>query len=172
MWVDWKKIVSSSSSSLSSSSLSSLSSSSSSSFILKTSISSSLADMKFLQISLNTAQSGFKPSTFMSLKTHSPQVALPMPLHSCLESEFAIQHWCRKGGWKVFSVYVFLTGYKSCTLVAHDWGGVVSWYFASLHPEKVDRLVICNAPHALAMRKHLYSVFSQFMKSWWVFLYT
>ena len=33
------------------------------------------------------------------------------------------------------------------TLVAHDWGGVVAWVFAALHPEMLDKLVIVNAPH-------------------------
>lgn len=33
------------------------------------------------------------------------------------------------------------------TLVAHDWGGVVAWVFAAMHPEMLDRLVIVNAPH-------------------------
>jgi pimeloyl-ACP methyl ester carboxylesterase len=33
------------------------------------------------------------------------------------------------------------------TLVGHDWGGVVAWYVAARHPERVARLVIVNAPH-------------------------
>jgi pimeloyl-ACP methyl ester carboxylesterase len=33
------------------------------------------------------------------------------------------------------------------TLVGHDWGGVVAWYVAAYHPERVARLVIVNAPH-------------------------
>lgn len=32
-------------------------------------------------------------------------------------------------------------------LVAHDWGGVVAWAFASRYPDYLDRLVIVNAPH-------------------------
>lgn len=32
-------------------------------------------------------------------------------------------------------------------LVGHDWGGVVAWYVAAWHPERVGRLVILNAPH-------------------------
>jgi epoxide hydrolase 4 len=39
------------------------------------------------------------------------------------------------------------TGGRTFTLVAHDWGGVVAWVFAALHPEMLDRLVIVNAPH-------------------------
>jgi pimeloyl-ACP methyl ester carboxylesterase len=39
------------------------------------------------------------------------------------------------------------TGGSTFTLVAHDWGGVVAWVFAALHPEMLDKLVIVNAPH-------------------------
>jgi pimeloyl-ACP methyl ester carboxylesterase len=39
------------------------------------------------------------------------------------------------------------TGTTTFTLVAHDWGGVVAWVFAALHPDMLDRLVIVNAPH-------------------------
>ena len=39
------------------------------------------------------------------------------------------------------------TGGSKFTLVAHDWGGVVAWVYAALHPEMLDRLVILNAPH-------------------------
>ena len=33
------------------------------------------------------------------------------------------------------------------TLVGHDWGGVVAWAVVSLHPARVARAVLCNAPH-------------------------
>jgi pimeloyl-ACP methyl ester carboxylesterase len=41
------------------------------------------------------------------------------------------------------------------TLVAHDWGGVVAWVFAALHPEMLDKLVIVNAPHPTVFAKLL-----------------
>ncbi|NNM76545.1 alpha/beta hydrolase [Sphingomonas sp. ID1715] len=32
-------------------------------------------------------------------------------------------------------------------LVGHDWGGLVAWAVAARHPERLDRLVILDAPH-------------------------
>ncbi|HEX2189336.1 MAG TPA: alpha/beta hydrolase [Longimicrobiaceae bacterium] len=40
-------------------------------------------------------------------------------------------------------------------LVGHDWGGVVAWYFAMLHPELLDRLVVLNAPHPAAFAREI-----------------
>jgi epoxide hydrolase 4 len=36
------------------------------------------------------------------------------------------------------------------TLVGHDWGGLVAWATAALHPDRIDRLVIMDAPHPAA----------------------
>jgi epoxide hydrolase 4 len=41
------------------------------------------------------------------------------------------------------------------TLVAHDWGGAVAWAFAIMKPERLDRLVIVNAPHPAIFQRLL-----------------
>lgn len=38
-------------------------------------------------------------------------------------------------------------GYETFTLVGHDWGGLMAWTFATLHPEKLKKLIIINSPH-------------------------
>ena len=44
---------------------------------------------------------------------------------------------------------------KRFTLVGHDWGGAVAWLAALRHPERVQRLVIINAPHPLVFQRTL-----------------
>lgn len=38
----------------------------------------------------------------------------------------------------------------SVTLIGHDWGAVVAWYFAMRRPNDLERLVIMNVPHPAA----------------------
>ena len=44
---------------------------------------------------------------------------------------------------------------KTFTLVGHDWGGAVAWNAALIHPLRVKRLVIANAPHPYLFQKTL-----------------
>ncbi|HEY1075628.1 MAG TPA: alpha/beta hydrolase [Fontimonas sp.] len=46
-------------------------------------------------------------------------------------------------------------GFERCVLVAHDWGGAVAWNFAAAHRQRVDRLVILNAPHPVLFAREL-----------------
>ena len=46
-------------------------------------------------------------------------------------------------------------GRERCVLVGNDWGGYIAWVFASAYPDRVERLVILNAPHPAI---HLHNV--------------
>ena len=55
-------------------------------------------------------------------------------------------------------------------LVAHDWGGALGWSYAALFSDKVERLVVMNAPHPNAygdLPQHL----SQLQASWYMFFF-
>ena len=43
-------------------------------------------------------------------------------------------------------------GARDAVLVGHDWGGVLAWTVATLHPGIVRRLVVVDMPHPLALR--------------------
>lgn len=51
-------------------------------------------------------------------------------------------------------------------VVGHDWGGVVAWHLAVRHPEVIDRLVVCNAPHPARFRELLRTP-AQAARSWY-----
>ena len=46
-------------------------------------------------------------------------------------------------------------GHERFALVGHDWGGVVAWAFAIAHPERLEKLVIVNAPHPAIFEREL-----------------
>ncbi len=46
-------------------------------------------------------------------------------------------------------------GAKHFTLAGHDWGGAVAWTAALMHPMRVERLIIVNAPHPYIFQKTL-----------------
>ncbi len=40
-------------------------------------------------------------------------------------------------------------------VVAHDWGGAVSWGLAAQHPESMKKFAVINSPHAITFAKSL-----------------
>jgi pimeloyl-ACP methyl ester carboxylesterase len=44
---------------------------------------------------------------------------------------------------------------RAAAVVGHDWGGVIAYSFAARYPARVERLVILNAPHPVAMGRGL-----------------
>lgn len=48
-----------------------------------------------------------------------------------------------------------------CTLVGHDWGGVISWYLAMSRPDLVRKVAILNIPHPVPFLRELRRGWSQ-----------
>jgi pimeloyl-ACP methyl ester carboxylesterase len=61
-------------------------------------------------------------------------------------------------------------GAERAHVVGHDWGGGVAWAFAMLHPHRLERLVIINAPHPVTFVRHLARL-GQLRKSWYMFFF-
>jgi pimeloyl-ACP methyl ester carboxylesterase len=57
---------------------------------------------------------------------------------------------------------------QKARVVAHDWGGMVGWWLALRHPERLEKLVILNAPHPHVYMKTIRSSFRQIIKSWYI----
>jgi pimeloyl-ACP methyl ester carboxylesterase len=59
------------------------------------------------------------------------------------------------------------SGAKSVLLIAHDWGGLLAWFFAARRIRALDGLIVLNAPHpacaAIAYRK-----WKQMRKGWYI----
>ncbi len=65
---------------------------------------------------------------------------------------------------------VCATGVPRAHVCGHDWGGIVAWTFAGHHPEQVDRLVICNAPHLRLYAERVRRP-PQLIMSWYVLFF-
>lgn len=46
-------------------------------------------------------------------------------------------------------------GKEKAIIAGHDWGGAVAWGVAMMHPEKVEKLVVCDLPHPRGFRREL-----------------
>jgi pimeloyl-ACP methyl ester carboxylesterase len=61
-------------------------------------------------------------------------------------------------------------GHEKAHVVGHDWGGAVAWRLGSVHADRVDRLVVLNAPHPATLQRELQRG-KQFLRSYYVFLF-
>jgi pimeloyl-ACP methyl ester carboxylesterase len=61
-------------------------------------------------------------------------------------------------------------GAQQTILVAHDWGGIIAWYFAMRRLRPLERLVIMNLPHPAVMERAL-RTWRQRLRSWYVLLF-
>jgi pimeloyl-ACP methyl ester carboxylesterase len=58
----------------------------------------------------------------------------------------------------------------SAAVAGHDWGGGLAWLVAMRYPERVQRLVVLNAPHPVRFLEGLRSP-RQLRRSWYVFAF-
>jgi pimeloyl-ACP methyl ester carboxylesterase len=61
-------------------------------------------------------------------------------------------------------------GEERAVVVGHDWGGIVAWAVAMLHPERVGRLAILNVPHPERLSRGLRTP-RQLLKSSYAFFF-
>ena len=61
-------------------------------------------------------------------------------------------------------------GAREVMLVAHDWGGLIAWFFAMRQLRPLDRLVVMNLPHPGAARA-TFRGFRQLRSSWYAFFF-
>ena len=59
-------------------------------------------------------------------------------------------------------------GQQKAVIVGHDWGAAVAWWTAVSHPERVERLVVMNVPHPVAMKKFARRDLGQMRRSWYI----
>lgn len=62
-------------------------------------------------------------------------------------------------------------GREKAHVVGHDWGGGVAWMLAVRNPERLQRLVVLNAPHPTVMVQTLGRSLEQLRRSWYMFLF-
>ena len=64
-----------------------------------------------------------------------------------------------------------ISGRERFTLVAHDWGAVVSWRFVTKYMDMLDNYVMIGAPSSPVWNKLIVSSWKQFKMSWYMFFF-
>jgi pimeloyl-ACP methyl ester carboxylesterase len=53
------------------------------------------------------------------------------------------------------------------TLIGHDWGGIIAWYYAMRRPEKLEALIVLNGPHPACFEREIRH-WRQLRRSWYM----
>jgi pimeloyl-ACP methyl ester carboxylesterase len=61
---------------------------------------------------------------------------------------------------------------KRFAVVGHDWGGIVAWWLAQRHPERVERLAILNVGHPAVWMNAIRTNPAQRRLSYYVFIFS
>jgi pimeloyl-ACP methyl ester carboxylesterase len=62
-------------------------------------------------------------------------------------------------------------GIKQAAVIGHDWGGLLGWWLAMHHAQRVERLAILNAPHPHVFREHFSRRPTQQLRSGYLLLF-
>lgn len=60
---------------------------------------------------------------------------------------------------------------EQVALVGHDWGGLLAWWLASYHPQRLRRMVVLNAPHPQVFRQFALRHPAQVLRSSYLLLF-
>jgi pimeloyl-ACP methyl ester carboxylesterase len=60
------------------------------------------------------------------------------------------------------------SGARTVTLIGHDWGAAVAWFFALRRIRPLERLVIMNVPHPAVFSRALRDSWRQRARSWYM----
>lgn len=62
-------------------------------------------------------------------------------------------------------------GKERFVLAGHDWGGAIAWMAALQHPDRIERLIIVNAPHPFVFQRSLFDDMEQRAASQYIRLF-
>lgn len=62
-------------------------------------------------------------------------------------------------------------GQERVRLVGHDWGGGITWHYATQRPFRVERAVVLDCPHPALMARALRTNRRQIRRSWYMFFF-